>query len=156
MQPDSVLLRDYSTRNVEAGCRMIAERNLTDLARFEAGDAFDRASLAALDPKPTLGVVSGLYELFPDNAMIRRSLDGLTAAIPAGGCLVYTNQPWHPQLEYIARVLTSHRNGKPWVMRRRTQAEMDELVHAAGFVKLEHDIDPWGIFTVSVARRISR
>jgi len=155
LQPDSVLLRDYSTRNVEAGCRMIAERNLTDLARFEAGDAFDRASLAALDPKPTLGVVSGLYELFPDNAMIRRSLDGLAAAIPAGGCLVYTNQPWHPQLEYIARVLTSHRNGKPWVMRRRTQAEMDQLVAAAGFRKITQRIDPWGIFTVSLAERVA-
>jgi hypothetical protein len=39
-------------------------------------------------------------------------------------------------------------------MRRRTQAEMDDLVHVAGFEKLSQEIDPGGIFTVSVARRV--
>jgi hypothetical protein len=38
-------------------------------------------------------------------------------------------------------------------MRRRTQGEMDELVRAAGFEKLEQKIDQWGIFSVSLARR---
>jgi len=38
-------------------------------------------------------------------------------------------------------------------MRRRTQEEMDELVRTAGFVKLSLEIDPWGIFTVSLAQR---
>ena len=38
-------------------------------------------------------------------------------------------------------------------MRRRSQAEMDELVQTAGFAKLSQEIDPWGIFTVSLARR---
>ena len=70
-----------------------------------------------------------------------------------GGYLVYTNQPWHPQLEMIARALTSHRGGEPWVMRRRSQAEMDELVATAGFRKLSERIDEWGIFSVSLARR---
>ena len=36
-------------------------------------------------------------------------------------------------------------------MRRRTQAEMDQLVAAAGFRKLEQRIDEWGVFTVSLA-----
>ena len=36
----------------------------------------------------------------------------------------------------------------------RMQAEMDELVQAAGFEKVSEEIDPWGIFTVSVARRV--
>jgi hypothetical protein len=39
-------------------------------------------------------------------------------------------------------------------MRRRTQAEMDELARAAGFEKLREEIDPWGIFSVSLARRM--
>jgi len=153
-RPDSILLRDYSPINVEAGRRLISEKGLSEIANFEAGDAFDRDSLAAVTPQPTLGVVSGLYELFPDNAMIRRSLAGLAAAIPVGGYLVYTGQPWHPQLELIARALTSHREGQAWVMRRRTQAEMDQLVAAAGFRKLEQRIDEWGIFTVSLAERV--
>ena len=42
-----------------------------------------------------------------------------------------------------------------WVMRRRTQAEMDGLVWAAGFEKLEQRIDDAGIFTVSLARRLA-
>ena len=40
-------------------------------------------------------------------------------------------------------------------MRRRTQAEMDQLVEAAGFRKIEQRIDEWGIFTVSLAERIA-
>lgn len=154
-KPDSLLLRDYSDLNVEAGRKLIAEKGLGDIARFEKGDAFDRESLAAIEPSPTLGIVSGLYELFPDNAAVRRSLDGLAAAIPPGGYLVYTGQPWHPQLAFIARALTSHRGGAAWVMRRRTQGEMDALVEAAGFRKIAQRIDPWGIFTVSLAERVS-
>jgi alpha-beta hydrolase superfamily lysophospholipase len=152
-RPESILLRDYSPINVEAGKRLIHEKGLSDIARFEKADAFDRDSIAAIEPKPTLGIVSGLYELFPDNDMVRRSLEGLAAAITPGGFLVYTGQPWHPQLEMIARALTSHREGAAWVMRRRTQAEMDQLVERAGFRKIGQRIDPWGIFTVSLARR---
>lgn len=155
IRPESILLRDYSRLNVEGSTRLIAEKGLAEIARFVEADAFDRASLASVDPKPTLGVVSGLYELFPDNAPVRRSLAGLAEAIPAGGLLVYTGQPWHPQLELIARALTSHRQGQAWIMRRRTQAEMDELVAAAGFRKLTQRIDPWGIFTVSLAERLA-
>jgi len=40
-------------------------------------------------------------------------------------------------------------------MRRRTQAEMDQLVRAAGFRKLSMEIDRWGIFTVSLAQRVA-
>lgn len=154
-RPDSILLRDTVPGNVEAGRRLIAEKELSDIARFEGGDAFDPASLAALQPKPTLAIVSGLYELFADNDLVRWSLGGVAAAVPAGGFLVYTNQPWHPQLEMIARALTSHRGGQAWVMRRRTQGEMDGLVESHGFAKLAQRIDDDGIFTVSLARRVS-
>jgi hypothetical protein len=154
LQPDSVLLRDYSPINVEGGQRMIREKKMEGFAQFVNGDAFNRASLASVTPRPTLGVVSGLYELFPDNAMIRESLAGLADAIEPGGYLAYTGQPWHPQLEMIARVLPSHRDFKPWVMRRRTQAEMDQLVEAAGFRKIDQATDEWGIFTVSLAERV--
>jgi alpha-beta hydrolase superfamily lysophospholipase len=152
--PDSIALRDYSDINVEAGKALIAEKGLEATATFAKGDAFDRDALASAEPKPTLGVVSGLYELFSDNTMVRNSLAGLAAAIPTGGYLVYTGQPWHPQLELIARALTSHRQGQAWIMRRRTQAEMDQLVEAAGFRKIEQRIDEWGIFTVSLAERV--
>jgi hypothetical protein len=38
-------------------------------------------------------------------------------------------------------------------MRRRTTAEIDELVSAAGFAKCAMEIDRWGMFTVAVAAR---
>lgn len=153
-QPDSVVLRDYSPLNVEQGRALIRDKRLDAVARFEQADAFDRAQIAAADPAPTLGIVSGLYELFPDNALLQASLSGLADAIPPGGYLVYTGQPWHPQLELIARGLTSHRQGAAWVMRRRSQREMDQLVEAAGFRKLSQRIDPFGIFTVALAQRV--
>lgn len=152
-RPASILLRDYSDINVKAGQRMIADKGLADIARFEQGDAFDGDSIATIAPAPTLGIVSGLYELFPDNDLVARSLTGFGRVVPPGGYLVYTGQPWHPQLEMIARALTSHRQGAAWVMRRRTQAEMDQLVAAAGFRKIAQRIDEFGIFTVSLAVR---
>ncbi|MDH1009178.1 bifunctional alpha/beta hydrolase/class I SAM-dependent methyltransferase [Pseudomonas nicosulfuronedens] len=151
--PESVLLRDYSELNVREGSALIERLGLKERARFVQGDAFDGADLAAVEPKPTLAVVSGLYELFADNAMVSGSLAGLGEAVEEGGYLIYTGQPWHPQLELIARALTSHRAGQAWVMRRRTQLEMDQLVASAGFRKLAQRIDEDGIFTVSLARR---
>jgi alpha-beta hydrolase superfamily lysophospholipase len=148
------LLRDYRADNVDLGSALIHQKKMDNVARFEKGDAFDRASLAALSPRATLGVVSGLYELFPENAPVRESLAGLADAIEPGGYLLYTGQPFHPQLEMIARTLSSHREHRPWIMRRRTQAEMDQLVEAAGFRKVDQEIDDWGIFTVSLAQRI--
>jgi len=152
--PESILLRDYSDINVRDGSALIVKKGLEDIARFVKGDAFDRQDLAALTPKPTLAVVSGLYELFADNQMVGGSLAGLAEAVEPGGYLVYTGQPWHPQLELIARALTSHRAGQAWVMRRRSQAEMDQLVEAAGFRKITLRVDEWGIFSVSLAQRV--
>jgi len=153
VKASSILLRDYSEINVRDGRALIAEKGLEDVAQFVQADAFDRMSLASVTPRPTLAVVSGLYELFPDNEMVRRSLAGVGDAVEDGGYLVYTGQPWHPQLEMIARALTSHRQGEAWVMRRRTQVEMDQLVEEAGFRKIDQRSDEWGIFTVSLARR---
>ena len=153
-RPDSILLRDYSDINVQAGQQMIAERGLSDLAEFVQADAFDTQSLASVKPKPTLAVVSGLYELFSDNDLLRQSLEGLSKAILKDGYLIYTGQIWHPQQEFIARALTSHREGDAWVMRLRSQAEMDALVEAAGFKKVDQCIDEFGIFTVSVAQKL--
>ncbi len=149
----SILLRDYSELNVNKGREMIASRGMADIARFEQGDAFNREQLAALEPRPGLGIVSGLYELFPENALVKNSLAGLAEAIAPGGVLIYTGQPWHPQLKTIAWSLTSHKDGKAWVMRVRTQGEMDALVREAGFEKCTQLIDEWGIFTVSMAVR---
>jgi alpha-beta hydrolase superfamily lysophospholipase/SAM-dependent methyltransferase len=146
----SALLRDHTPANLEAG-RALADQMGLENVSFEQGDAFDEESLAGVEPSPNVAIVSGLYELFPENEGVARSLRGLARALRAGGYLIYTCQPWHPQLEMIARVLIN-REGRPWIMRRRTQEEMDDLVLAAGFEKVEMEIDEYGIFTVSLAR----
>jgi alpha-beta hydrolase superfamily lysophospholipase len=152
--PISAVLRDYKQENLDAAAGLRDELGLTNVTIMH-GDAFHAASLAAIAPRPTIAIVSGLYELFPSNEPVLRSLCGLAEAVEPGGHLIYTNQPWHPQVEFIARVLTN-REGQPWIMRRRTQAEMDELVRSVGFEKVSQEIDPWGIFTVSLARRVAR
>lgn len=147
-----VLCRDWSEGALEVGRQTAQSWGLDSRIRFEKGDAFDEESLAQMHPSPSVGVVSGLYELFPDNDPLKRSLRGLYRAMRSGGCLVYTNQPWHPQVEMIARVL-DNRDGKPWIMRRRPQGEMDALVREAGFQKVTQWTDDFGIFTVAVARK---
>jgi alpha-beta hydrolase superfamily lysophospholipase len=152
-RPQSLLLRDLDAANVAHARALLDAAGLADVARCETGDAFAEAELAALKPQPNLVTVSGLYELFSDNELVAASLRGLAQASERGGYLIYTGQPWHPQLELIARTLTSHRGHQPWIMRRRTQAEIDELVRVAGFSKVAQWIDDWGMFSVSLARR---
>jgi alpha-beta hydrolase superfamily lysophospholipase/SAM-dependent methyltransferase len=147
----SATLRDNKQENIDAA-RALAEEFGLENVTAGIGDAFDRAALAAVVPRVTIGIVSGLYELFPSNDAVLESLGGVAEAIEPGGYLIYTNQPWHPQLEFIARVLRN-REGKRWIMRRRTTAEIDELVQMAGFEKCAMEIDRWGMFTVAVARR---
>jgi alpha-beta hydrolase superfamily lysophospholipase/SAM-dependent methyltransferase len=145
----TAVLRDYEEKNLEWGQRLAKELQVTNVTYLK-GDAFDTESIAQVSPRPTIAIVSGLYELFPENNIVLRSLHGLAQALEEGGYLIYTGQPWHPQLEMIARVLIN-RNGKPWIMRRRTQAEVDDLIRSVGFQKVGMQTDEFGMFTVSVA-----
>lgn len=147
-----VLCRDWSESALATGRATATTMGLTDRIDHVRGDAFDESSLSSVDPKPSIVVVSGLYELFPENDRLQRSLRGIFGAVNPGGWIIYTGQPWHPQVEMIARTLTN-RDGQNWIMRRRPQGEMDALVEAAGFKKEKQWIDDFGIFTVSIARK---
>ena len=148
----SVHCRDWSETALATGRANAISRGLADRITHERGDAFDETSLATVNPQPSVIVVSGLYELFPDNEPLRRSLRGIYRALPTGGWLIYTGQPWHPQVEMIARTLTN-RDGQLWIMRRRPQGEMDALIREPGFKKQHQWTDDFGIFTVSVAQK---
>lgn len=145
----SAVLCDRDPSGLEAGRRLAQSMAVTSVT-YRQSDAFDAEAIAAITPRPNLVIVSGLYELFPENGPIGDSLAGISRAITDGGYLIYTDQPWHPQQEMIARVLPN-RDGQPWIMRCRTQAEMDQLVTAAGFRKLDMLIDDAGIFSVALA-----
>jgi SAM-dependent methyltransferase len=142
----AAVCRDRDEAGLALGRKLAAAREIANV-RYEVGDAF-----AEPNCRPDVIVVSGLFELFHDNDAVASSLAHLHAALADGGVLVYTNQPYHPQLELIARTLRNHR-GKPWVMRPRPQAEMNALVRRAGFDPEEMRIDRAGIFSVTLASK---
>lgn len=152
-RPEHIRFRDCNPRDVRDGTALISNFGLEDIAVFEQADAFDRPSLESMSPRPTLVIICGLYELYPDNEPVVQSLAGVAEVIEPGGVLIYSGMPWHPELEYIGRVLPSHRPGHRCATRRRTQFELDHLVEAAGFMKTGQMIDPWGIFSVSITKR---
>ncbi|WP_294771892.1 bifunctional alpha/beta hydrolase/class I SAM-dependent methyltransferase [uncultured Rhodoferax sp.] len=145
-----VTLRDFEPGNLEQARQLAEQLQLQRMPALQQRDAFDEASYAD-DERYDIVIISGLYELFNDNAAVLRSLRGVARQLLPGGHLVYTGQPWHPQLVLIAKTLNNHR-GQPWVMRPRPQAELDALVASAGCRKVATRIGLEGIFTVSVAR----
>ncbi len=145
-----VRVRDYQEQNVNEG-RILARDLALDNINYEQCDAFDLVNYDLKIYRPNIVVISGVFELFNDNTLIDKAIKGVTQIISKDGYLLYTGQPWHPQLEQIANVLGNHQQEK-WVMRRRSQYELDHLCTRRGFEKEHMMIDDWGIFTVSSAK----
>lgn len=146
-----VICRDLDAQGLAQGRERAAAQGVNNI-RYELGDATDPRSLAAVTPTPQIVVVSGLYELFTDATLIQRSLRGIAAILPPGGTLVFTTQVRHPQLEFIANVLTN-RHGEPWVMICRPLAEVEGFARAAGFEVVRSEMEPVGLFSVTVCRK---
>jgi len=147
-----VSLRDYMQYNVDNARRLAADLELQACVDVSLADAFDGCSYEGQENRYDIAIVSGLYELFSDNDKVSASLQSVVRSLKPGGYLIYTAQPWHPQLDMIAYTLTNH-CGVLWKMRPRPQAEMDALVTLAGARKLDTAIGVQGIFTVSLARK---
>ncbi|HEY3107202.1 MAG TPA: class I SAM-dependent methyltransferase family protein [Chloroflexota bacterium] len=146
-----LMARDADSGAVARG-RALAEARGVACADFAVHDALDPTALAATRPVPDVVVASGLYEILTDDAAVRASLGGIQALLPPGGLVVVTGQPRHPQLRFIAGVLT-HRGGRPWVMRPRPIVELEGYLAQAGFVDAHTTADSQGIFTITLARR---
>jgi alpha-beta hydrolase superfamily lysophospholipase/SAM-dependent methyltransferase len=145
-------LRDYTQHNLDQARALAGRLDLGASIDYQLRDAFSADSYRAAEGVYDIVIVSGLYELFSDNEPVVAALKGIAGVLRAGGYLIYTGQPWHPQLDMIALTLTSHR-GTPWRMRPRPQAEMDGLVAHAGCAKVATSIGLEGIFTVSLAQK---
>ena len=147
-------LRDYDSHNIQALQAKAESLAITDRVLACKKDAFDSASYQQDkdDKKFDIAIASGVFELFSDNTLPATALAGIYASLKADGYLLYTNQPWHPEQEFISKTLNNHR-GSDWVMRCRSQLEMDQLVDDAGFDKVAMRIDRFGIFTVSLAKK---
>jgi alpha-beta hydrolase superfamily lysophospholipase len=145
-----VFVRDYQSQNVEEG-RALAKKVDVENISYEQRDAFDLDAYKEVGFEPNIVIVSGVFELFCENELIGTAIQGIAQIIAEDGYLLYTGQPWHPQLELIANVLGNHQQEK-WIMRRRSQYELDGLFRGYGFNKESMLIDNWGIFTVSSAQ----
>ncbi|WP_413289694.1 bifunctional alpha/beta hydrolase/class I SAM-dependent methyltransferase [Bdellovibrio sp. HCB337] len=144
-----ILVRDNVEGNLAHGRKLAQGMNLQNVT-YQQADAFAGQSLNGY--APNIVIVSGFFELFGNNDLIRQCVNHIANESAPGATLLYTGQPYHPQQEMIARTLPN-RDGEAWVMRLRSQAEQDEIFRAAGFEKQDMQIDPYGIFTVSKARK---
>lgn len=147
-----ITLRDFEQHNLDQARCLAQSLQLDGQIDYQLRNAFNRESYPSTENAFDIVIVSGLYELFSNNAHVVMSLKGIQNQLKPSGHLIYTNQPWHPQLEMIAKTLNNHQ-GQAWQMRPRPQAEMDALVASAGYRKVGSQIGIAGIFTVSVARR---
>jgi len=149
--PDvEIVINEFVKSNIEIGQKVIDEKQYKEV-RFTNFDCFDPETYAKIGFEPNIVIVSGILELFGDNELASNALTGIGSIVEKNSNVIYTGQPWHPQLKMIAYVLNSHQN-KDWVMRRRSQKELDRLMAFNGIQKEKMLIDDFGIFTVSSAK----
>ena len=144
-----IVINEFLPTNIQKGEQIIKERGYQHI-RFTNYSCFEADTYRKLDYTPNITIISGIFELFGDNALAAEAIKGVVT-ISDNGYIVYTGQPWHPQLKTIAFVLKSHQE-KDWVMRRRSQRELDGLFALHGVKKESMLIDDFGIFTVSLGQ----
>ncbi|HEY7182865.1 MAG TPA: class I SAM-dependent methyltransferase family protein [Blastocatellia bacterium] len=136
-------LRDYKPENIAQAMRNAEVCGLKHI-RFNQADAFDAG---AYREKWDIIVASGFWEIIEDDRLVKECLLNAARCLDPGGRLIFTIQPDHPQLELIARTLTSH-TGKPWVMRLRSLSLFRSWMNEAGLEYVSHRLEKHGIFGV--------
>lgn len=146
-----ILINEFKKSNIEVGEEVIKKNNLENIS-FVNYDCFDKKTYKKINYTPNIVIISGVFELFEDNNMLENTISGVAEILDKNGAIIYTGQPWHPQLKQIALVLNSHKgNNKSWLMRRRSEKELDSLFEKYNLKKERMLIDNNGIFTVSLA-----
>ena len=146
-----ILINEFKKSNIEVGEKVIKKNNWEDIS-FINYDCFDKETYKKINYTPNIVIISGVFELFENNKMLENTISGIAEILDKNGAVIYTGQPWHPQLKQIALVLNSHKgNGKSWLMRRRSEKELDSLFEKYNLKKEKMLIDNNGIFTVSLA-----
>jgi SAM-dependent methyltransferase len=151
----TALLRDYAQVNVDSA-QALGERLGVRGVTVERADAFSDEDLAraAAGGLFDIAIVSGLHEILSDDALISHHFEQLSKVVRPGGTLIYTLQPTHPQVEFIARTLPSN-TGKLWVMRLRSAELIGQWAQAGGFQNRTRWNEPQGIFGVVLAQKIA-
>lgn len=146
--PDvEIVINEFVESNISLGEKIIHQKGYSDI-RFTNFDCFDPKTYQLINFEPNITIISGIFELFGDNQLTNKAVQGIVSISEEDSHILYTGQPWHPQLKMIAFVLNSHQK-KDWVMRRRSQKELDRIMAFNHIKKEDMLIDDYGIFTVS-------
>ena len=122
------------------------ELGVADRVRCATADAFSRAALAALHPRPDVVLELGLYGMYHSDELIERHFRDL-AELVSPGQIVFNVQTSNPDIEYIARVWRN-RHGERCVWRLRPVAQILDYARAAGYQPRSVESDRFGIYRV--------
>jgi len=142
-------LRDYKQENIDQAQANAQAQGVANI-RFCRADAFDPANYKG---RWDLVVVSGFWEIIDDDRLVKQCLHQIAQCLTPGAALIFTIQPHHPQLELIARTLTSN-TGKLWVMRLRTLELFQAWLADVGLQYVSHQMEEHGIFGVVQAVKV--
>jgi hypothetical protein len=117
-------------------------------------DAFDRATLAALSPRPNVVVELGLYGIYHDDERIEQHFLDLAELI-APYQIVFNVQTRNPEIEHIARVWRNAA-GERCVWRLRPVEQILGYAAAAGYRPRSVTADRHGIYRVVRLEREGR
>jgi len=140
------VIRDVDPEAIDGARAAARTLGLDGRATFARADAFDRATLRALDRRPDVVVELGLYGIYHDDARIERHLADL-AALVGPGQIVFNVQTRNPEIEYIARVWRNAA-GERCVWRLRPVEQILGYAAAAGYAPASVTADRFGIYRV--------
>jgi hypothetical protein len=141
--------RDLDPNGLRRGEVLASQFGVTNI-RFQHANALDGASLLAIQPRPTIIISSGFYEILNDDELIRQSMCLVRESLSPGCVFIFTTQVHHPQLELIKAL--PNRENQSWVMKNRPVALVEGWALEAGFRARSTQLEPSGIFGVTTAR----
>jgi Putative methyltransferase len=118
-----------------------------DRVRTVRADAFDRAALRSLQPRPDVVIELGLYGIYHDDTLVEAHFRDL-AELVTPGQIVMNVQTENPEIEYIARVWRDRR-GERCVWRLRPLELVLGWAAAAGYAPASVTADGNGIYRVA-------
>jgi hypothetical protein len=145
------ILGDVNGATLAAARRAADELAVGGRVSYSLADAFDRAALAALVPRPDVVVELGLYGIYHDDERIEQHFLDL-AELVAPGQIVFNVQTRNPEIEHIARVWRNAA-GKRCLWRLRPVEQILRYAAAAGYRPRSITADRHAIYRVVLLER---
>jgi hypothetical protein len=140
------IVGDVAAPALEQARAAAAQLGVGDRVTAVQADAFDRAALAALTPRPDVVLELGLYGIYHDDSRIQRHFRDL-AELVAPERIVFNVQVRNPEIEHIARVWRNAA-GERCVWRLRPVGQILGYAAAAGYHPVSVTADRHEIYRV--------